>query len=69
MTNTKELEKAIKKSGFKKSYLAKELNLSRQCFKNKCENRSQFTSVEIGKLCELLGITDLDKKELIFFNK
>ena len=67
MTNTEELEKLISDSGLKKSYIAKEINLSRQGFKNKCENKSPFTSTQISKLCVLLKITDLKVKERIFF--
>lgn len=69
MTNTEELEKRIEKSGLKKSYIAKALGLSRQGFKNKCINKSPFTSTEISILCELLSITKLADKELIFFAK
>lgn len=69
MTNTEELEKIIKESGLKKSYIAKAINLSRQGFKNKCENKSPFTSKEIIGLCELLNITKLTDKERIFFAK
>lgn len=69
MTNTKELEKLIKASGLKKSYIAKAINLSRQGFKNKCDNKNPFTSVEIDGLCELLNITKLTDKERIFFAK
>ena len=67
MTNTAELEKLISESGLKKSYIAKAINLSRQGFKNKCENRTPFTSKEISGLCELLNITKLTDKERIFF--
>ena len=69
MTNTEELEKIIKESGLKKSYIAKTINLSRQGFKNKCENKNPFTTKEIIGLCELLNITKLTDKERIFFAK
>ena len=67
MTNTKELERIIKDSGLKKSYIAKAIGLSRQGLKNKIENRSPFTSTEISGLCGLLKITSLKEKERIFF--
>jgi hypothetical protein len=69
MTNTKELERIIADSGLKKSYIAKAINLSRQGFKNKCENKTPFTATEIALLCELLNITKLTDKERIFFVK
>lgn len=67
MTNVAELERLIAESGLKKSYLAKELNLSRQGFKNKRKNKSPFTATEISILCKLLNITKLTDKENIFF--
>lgn len=69
MTNTAELERIIEESGLKKSYIAKAINLSRQGFKNKCDNKNPFTSTEISQLCELLSITKLTDKERIFFAK
>lgn len=69
MTNTAELEKRISESGLKKSYIAKELNLSRQGFKNKCDNRNPFTATEISRLCNILKISNLADKEKIFFAK
>jgi hypothetical protein len=69
MTNTEELERIISESGLKKSYIAKAINLSRQGFKNKCENKNTFTSTEIAMLCEILNITKLTDKERIFFAK
>lgn len=67
MTNTKELERIIKESGLKKSYIAKIIGLSRQGFSNKINNKSPFTSTEISGLCEVLKITSLKEKERIFF--
>lgn len=67
MTDTQELERLIAESGLKKSYIAQVLNLSRQGFKNKCDNKSVFTSAEISVLCKLLKIEKLTEKERIFF--
>ena len=69
MTDTKLLEEKIKESGLKKSYIAKMLNLSRQGFKNKCENRSPFSATHIAIMCDLLNIKSLTEKERIFFIK
>lgn len=67
MTNTAELEELISKSGLKKSYIAKAIGLSRQGFKNKCDNKSPFTATEIKDLCVILNIEKLTDKERIFF--
>jgi len=67
MTNVKELERFIEKSGLKKCYIAKALGLSRQGLHNKINNKSDFTTTEISLLCDLLDITNLKDKERIFF--
>lgn len=67
MTNTEELRKLIEKSGLKYQFIADELGISRFALNNKIENRTQFKSGEIKTLCELLKITSLSTKELIFF--
>ena len=67
MTNTEELYKLIKKSGLKKSYIAKAIDLSRQGFSNKCKNKTAFTAKEVNELCKILNITKLAEKEKIFF--
>lgn len=69
MTDTKLLEEKIAESGLKKSYIARMLNLSRQGFKNKCENKSPFSSTHISIMCDLLNIKSLMEKERIFFAK
>ena len=69
MTDTKELEIIIKKSGLKKSYIAIEIGLSRQRLTAKIKNESPFTATHINILCDLLKITSLKEKERIFFGK
>lgn len=67
MTNTAELERYISLSGLKKEFIAKSLNITRQTFSRKCENKSTFSASEIKILCGLLGIDTLKEKERIFF--
>lgn len=67
MTNTDLLEKRIRESGLKKSYIAKVLGITLKTLANKIMNRCEFKASEIDALCELLGITDLAEKEAIFF--
>lgn len=69
MTNTNELERVISESGFKKSYIAKALGLSRQGLRNKILNIQPFTTNEVQAMCDLLHIEDLSVKENIFFTK
>jgi len=67
MTNTILLEKLISRSGLKKSHIAKELKLSPYGLQLKVTGKNKLYAEEISKLCELLNITDLDTKELVFF--
>lgn len=67
MTDTAELLKLIDASGLKKGYIASYLGLTTYGFQKKVENKNQFKAEEIKKLCEILNITSLKKKEEIFF--
>lgn len=77
MTNTELLEKKIKESGKKISYLAAKCGLSyagfRNCVTNKVNEKTgtmaEFKSSHIKILCEELNITKLNEKESIFFAK
>lgn len=67
MTNTALLEKIIKDKGIKKGKLVKALNTSYSWLKKKINNEKPFTADEMQKMCEVLGIEDLELKERIFF--
>lgn len=69
MNNTALLEEKIKKSGYKKKYLAEQLDLSYYGLQKKINNVSDFSSTEISILCRLLNIKTLSEKEKIFFAK
>jgi len=69
MLDTQYLEKVIADSGIKKSFLAKKLGMSVQTLRLKIIGRSDFTIVEVNRLCEALGIRDLAEKEKIFNKK
>lgn len=66
MTNTHLLEEYIKKSGYKKSYLAKALGISRYGFALKCNNKAEFRASEIDILCKLLNISVRDRMAIFF---
>lgn len=67
MTNTDLLKDTIAKSGFKISFIADCVGISRQLLWRKINNLSAFNQYEINKLCEILKITSLKMKEAIFF--
>lgn len=66
MTNTMELEIAIKRSKLTKRKIAKEMGLSEMGLYKKINNITEFKASEIVLLSEILAISDRDK---IFFAK
>ena len=68
MTNTTLLADYIKKSGYKKGFIAKQLGLTSYGFTLKINNKTEFKANEITILCNMLKINAKDK-EAIFFAK
>lgn len=68
MTNTTLLEDYIKRSGYKKSYIAEQLNLTPYGLNLKINNKSEFKASEMATLCQILKINAKDK-DAIFFAK
>lgn len=69
MVNTAALKDRIQKSGYRYAFVAEQLGISRQSLTYKINNRVDFKSEEIMKLCDLIGITRLSDKDAIFFVK
>lgn len=57
MTDTLELEIAIRKKGYTKKYVASQLGLTQQGFLLKLNNKNEFKASEIAKLCRLLDVS------------
>lgn len=68
MTNTSLLEKYIEDSGYKKSFLAKQIGISAYTLSMKINNESEFKANEICVLCNLLKISAKDKEAIFFAN-
>lgn len=68
MTNKDMLEEYIEKSGYKKSFIAKQLGLTTFGFLLKVTNKSEFKATEIETLCTLLNIS-VEERMAIFFAK
>ena len=68
MTNTALLEQYIEKSGYKKSFIAKQLGLTRYGFTLKVNNKSEFKASEMTTLCKLLKINAKDREAIFFAN-
>lgn len=67
MTDTARLEGIIADTGYKKSYLAKVIGVTPSTFSRKLKNKGEFKAREIDVICDLLGITSPEEKEIIFF--
>lgn len=66
MVNTELLEKSIKDAGFTITSFAEAVEISRAAFYQKKDNKRDFTSREICRICEKLGL-DIYQKDKIFF--
>lgn len=63
--NTKLLQQKIKDSGLKMGFIAEKLGRSRQALSDKIQGKTEFLPSEIRILCELLLLSD-DDRRLIF---
>lgn len=66
MTNTELLRKKIDDSGYKLTFIAKQLGITYQGFLKKSNNETEFKATEIQILKTLLNLTD-DERDCIFF--
>ena len=63
--NTKLLQQKIKDSGLKMGFIAEKLGRSRQALSDKIQGKTELLPSEIRILCELLHLSD-DDRRLIF---
>ena len=67
MTNTELLNEYIRKSGLKKSHIAKVAGIPQSSFSKKIKNERKFSPDEIVALCKILGIKTLTERDAVFF--
>lgn len=67
MTNTELFLQKLKISGINQKELASAIGLSRQSLSYKVNNKREFVPSEINKICDILGISDLEERQAIFF--
>lgn len=67
MTNTELLEQKIKDSGRSKKWIAENLGITYAGLHKKINNITEFKAFEVKMICEMLGITDYEERERIFF--
>ena len=68
MVNSIKLNKFIKKSGLKRIYIAKKLNISAMALRNKINNITEFKPSEIITLKTILSLSNEDIQEIFFAN-
>lgn len=69
MTNSLELEKRIKDSGLRRSWILHQLGIkSYATLRAKIKNDSEFTASEIDKLCDILNISKSQRGAIFFAN-
>lgn len=65
--DTELLERYIRDSGLKTSYICEQLGISKQAFSQKRKGKAAFRQAEVYVMCDLLKITDNNEKTKIFF--
>lgn len=68
MTHSQLLEDKISALGIKKSYIANELGITLPTLKRKINNENEFKISEVVTICKILGVTEEDEKNSLFFN-
>ena len=68
MVNSVELNKFIEKSGLKRIYIAKKLNISTMALRNKINNITEFKPSEIIILKTMLLLSNEDVQRIFFAN-
>ena len=69
MTDSYILRNLIKEKGFKLKYIAQKMGITYYTLQRKINNEVTFNSEEILKLCDILNLKDLKKREKIFFKR
>lgn len=66
MTNTLELDIALKRAGITRLEAAKQLGISLTAFFNKLHNKTEFKASEIASLKKILNLSE-EERDKIFF--
>lgn len=69
LTDTEKVKQLISESGLKLQHIASKLGITRYSLSLKLDNKSEFKTSEVGALCELLHVGDLEMKEKLFFKR
>lgn len=66
MTDTLELDIALKRAGFTRLEIAKKLGISAMAFFNKIHNKTEFKASEIASLKKILNLSDKERDKIFF---
>lgn len=66
MTNSELLREKMGKSGYKMKFIAEKIGLTYPGLLKKINNASEFRASEIQALCDLLELSDQDRKDIFF---
>lgn len=66
MTNTELLQEKLNNSGYKMTFVAKELGITYQAFLDKVNNKREFTYGEIISLGQLLHLKGKEVNKIFF---
>lgn len=66
MVDTSLLKTQINKSGFRTSYIAKSLDITKQAFYNKLNNRTDFTVDQAFKIKRILNLDSTTFRNIFF---
>lgn len=69
MTNTGLLRKKIDDSGYKLTFVARQLGITYQGFLKKINNDTEFKVSEVAMLRTLLNLTDTEFEQIFFTQK
>lgn len=69
MINTELLKQKIEDSGYRFSWIAKQLTLSPYGLRKKVNGENKFYIGEMKKICEILKINEKEKKKIFFKNE
>ena len=69
MVDSAKLKALLVEKNLRQGDVAKALGISTQTFNYKINNKNEFLSSEIAKMCEILGVVDERKVVHIFFAK
>ena len=68
MTDNKLLLSIIDKNGLKLKFISDKLGITQQALYNKVNGKSEFKVSEMNKLCEVLNLSNKEKKDIFFGN-